>query len=147
MHYKIYRNGTSELNCREDLNKASELTIEFDGAAEGSYAVINTKRSKRYRQIVDGKVSIPVPRESTLLTVTYVEQYGDLANTWQCPPVDVIVTDGVVMIRPNLTGITDEINGLKEQLNNLQSYIQSMQDEITVIKGKIATLLEGYNII
>lgn len=147
MHYKLYRNGTSELYCREDLNKASELTIEFDGAVEGSYAVINTKNSKRYRQIVDGKVSIPVPRESTILTVTYVEPHGDKENTWQCPPVDVIVTDGVVMIRPNLTGITDEINGLKEQLNNLQSYMQSMQDEITVIKGKIATLLEGYNII
>ena len=144
MQYKILHDQSIVLSVEEVLTPGKEIVIEFDGAAPGAYAVVRSGDNKRFRKIENGKISIPAPETSTTLHITYVE--GEIMP-YECTPVDVVVTDGAVLLHPNLSHVYDEIKALHNKAEEQAKRLAELEKAFQGLKDKFAEMYEGYNVI
>lgn len=148
MQYKIFHDTSSVLSVEEVLAPGKEIVIEFEGAAPGSYVCISYMGDKgevkRYRNVENGKISFPTPETSTTLHITYVEH--DVMS-YECTPIDVVVTDRAILLHPNLSHVYDEIKALRVKAEEQAKRLAELESAFQGLKDKFAEMYEGYNVI
>ena len=144
MQYKIFHDKSSVLSVEEVLAPGKEIVIGFEGAAPDSHVVVQYGDKKRFRKIENGKISIPAPETSTTLHITYVE--GEIMP-YECTPIDVVVTDGAVLLHPNLSHVYDEIKALHVKAEEQANRLAELEKAFQGLKDKFAEMYEGYNVI
>lgn len=149
MQFKLLDNYTGVLLSRQPEELGKELEISFTDAPHGATAVFTVGPDSYYRELENGKCSIPVGRINGIVKVRVCVFDGSAEPAcWVCESLEVRHTSsGTVFALPNDTDMPLKIVELKTENQELRAENKRLWAEITELNRKIEHLYEGYDIV
>ena len=149
MKFKLLDNFTGVISERRVEKLREELEFVFENPPNNAIAVLENMGNLFYRDLVDGKCTIPSRTLEGIIQVRVSLLDGStLPFSWKCESVEIIrMSPDTVIVAPNDTDMPEKIVELKIENQSLRAENNRLWAEIAGINKKIERLYEGYDIV
>lgn len=147
MEYKLLDNGTAVILTRQPKLFYDYLYVDFSCAPSGATAIFENFGNSYYRELCDGKCSIPVKMLHGEIKVTVVILDGTTpAKKWVCEELKAETqADGGILISPNDMNLPQTVVALKLENQEIRIENKALKDRLSGLEKRLDEIMGAYD--
>lgn len=146
--YKLLNNKRAIILTRSATVVQGNIEFNFENAPLGSTAIFSNSKEKYYRELVDGKCSVPTTYFDGIIEITVSLFKKSPIERWKCENLKCTkISDDKAVVAPDDADLPEEFAKLRLEVDELRETNENLKVKIEALRKNFEEIKQGYNLV